>query len=198
MKISHFKYFYQENFLDQDLHESMLDPINQCMDLIFAIDNQGLLSYPNIDHIENRYHNNSILKDNVPESTKALIELLENKLKLEGLEVPTIYNLALLSNPTVDPFYDASFEWHRDYNPIKHITDPNKLWFTMLSLSRHEVDSEFMISPSPEGPEFWNHGVRTTVSTNKLFGHNINMGHQYIPKTKNQLGFLYIRWYDAG
>ena len=193
---SRYNWFYEPDFLDQVLHEQMLYPINQCIDLGLSVDIDGNVSTGNGEASSNRYRDNSIFKDNLPDATRTLIELLENRLIQQGVKVPILFNLMTIVDPYPLPGMKA-YGWHKDFNLIEHIQDPLKLWFTMLSLTRHEVNSEFMVSPTPEGPEFWNIGVRTTVESNKLFGHNMNLGHGYFPKEKNQVGILYIRWYDA-
>jgi len=196
MSRTNFKWFYESDFLDLALHEQMLDPTNQCIDLGLLVDVDGNVTTGNGGESSNRYRDNSIFKDNIPFATKVLIEILENKLIDAGVKVPTLFNFMTIVNPHPLPGMKA-YGWHKDFNLIEHIQDPLKLWFTMLSLTRHEVNSEFMVSPTADGPEFWNIGVRTTVESNKLFGHNMKLGHGYFPKDKNQVGILYIRWYDA-
>lgn len=196
MSQTKYNWFYEPDFLDQVLHERMLYPINQCIDLGLSVDIDGNVSTGNGEASSNRYRDNSIFKDNIPDATRILIELLENRLIEQGVKVPILFNLMTIVDPHPLPGMKA-YGWHKDFNLIEHIQDPLKLWFTMLSLTRQEVNSEFMVSPTPEGPEFWNMGVRTTVESNKLFGHNMNLGHGYFPKEKNHVGILYIRWYDA-
>jgi len=197
MKKSDFCWFYNTDFLDQDLHEKMLDPVNQCLGLGLTVDVDGQASNEKGDLLTNRYSDNSIFKDNLPVATKSLLEILENRLIEAGVKVPVLFNFMTMVDPVPAP-HMRSYGWHKDFNSIDHIQDPLKLWFTVLSLTKHEVNSEFMVSPTKDGPEFWNIGVRTTVDSNKLFGHNMNMGHGYFPKEKNHVGILYIRWYDAG
>lgn len=196
MSQTKYNWFYEPDFLDQVLHERMLYPTNQCIDLGLSVDVDGNVSTGNGEASSNRYRDNSIFKDNIPDTTRTLIELLENRLIQQGVKVPILFNFMTIVDPHPLPGMKA-YGWHKDFNLIEHVQDPLKLWFTMLSLTRHEVNSEFMVSPTPEGPEFWNIGVRTTVTSNKLFGHNMNLGHGYFPKEKNHVGILYIRWYDA-
>ena len=54
-----------------------------------------------------------------------------------------------------------------------------------------------MVSPTPDGPEFWNIGVRTKANSNQLYGHNMNLGHEYVANEKNRVTMLYMRWFDA-
>jgi hypothetical protein len=197
MNKSKYQWFYQTDFLDQELHEQMLDPVNQCVNLGLSVNSDGSTSIGNGEVNTNRYSDNSIFKANIPNPTKNLVELLENKLIDAGVKVPVLFNFMNIIDPDPSPMTKA-YGWHKDYNIVEHIQDPLKLWFTMLSLTNDEVNSEFMISPTPEGPEFWNMGVRTIVTSNKLFGHNMNLGHEYFPKDKNHVGILYIRWYDGG
>ena len=194
---SKFQWFYKTDFLEQDLHQKMLDPVNQCIDLGLLVDENGNVSTGHGEVSSNRFVDNSIFKANVPEPTRQLIELLENKLIDAGVKVPVLFNFMNIVDPDPVPG-TRGHGWHKDYNVIEHIQDPLKLWFTMLSLTDVEVNSEFMVSPTPDGPEFWNIGVKTVVDSNKLFGHNMNLGHGYFPKDKNHVGILYIRWYDAG
>ena len=190
-----YKWFYRTDFLDAGLHKKMLDPVNQCINLGLSVNVDGSINFDGKELLSNRFKDNSIFKANLPAATKDVVELLENELKLMGCKVPTIFNFMTIINPYPIPGMKA-YGWHKDFNLIDHVQDPLKLWFTMLMLSSDEVTSEFMVSPGPDGPDFWNMGVRTTASSNKLFGHNMNLGHGYFPKEKNQVGVLYIRWYD--
>ena len=196
MKKSNYQWFYQENFLDENLFHLMLSKENQCVDLSLLIEKDGSVSYDTDGVIKNRYSDNTIIKKILPNPTVSVITILENKLKSMGLKNPVLYNLHTLINPTPKKG-TRGYGWHKDFNCIKHTNDPLKLWFTMLSLTDKKVNSEFMISPTKDGPTLWNIGIQTTVDKNKLFGHNMNLGHDYIAKDKNELGFLYIRWFDA-
>lgn len=192
-----YNWFYHTDFLDQDLHMQMLDPLNQCINLGLSVDIEGRITTGNGEVSTNRYTDNSIFKDNLPGATKNLVEILENRLKEAGVKVPILFNFMTIVNPYPLPGMKG-YGWHKDFNLIEHINDPLKLWFTVLSLTEHDTDSEFMVSPTIEGTGFWNIGVRTKVTSNKLFGHNMNLGHGYFPGIKNSVGILYIRWYDAG
>lgn len=195
MNKSDYKWFYQTDFLDAGLHAKMLDPVNQCINLGLSVNIDGSVNFDGKELSTNRYKDNSIFKEHLPEATKDVLGRLENELKLAGCKVPTIFNLMTIINPYPIQGMKA-YGWHKDFNLIDHVQDPLKLWFTMLMLSSDEVTSEFMVSPGPDGPDFWSMGVRTTASSNKLFGHNMNLGHGYFPREKNQVGVLYIRWYD--
>jgi hypothetical protein len=197
MNRQNYNWFYHTDFLNDDLHRQMLDPVNQCINLGLLVDENGTVSFGNGEASSNRYHTNDVFKNNLPNSTKSVIEILENRLIEAGVKVPILFNFMTIIDPHPLPGMKA-YGWHKDFNLIDHIQDPLKLWFTMLSLTEYETNSEFMVSPTADGPDFWKLGVRTTVDSNKLFGHNMNMGHGYFPKEKNQVGILYIRWYDAG
>ena len=121
---------------------------------------------------------------------------LKNQLIKQGLKNPIVYNIAVLSNLVTVPGTNGH-GWHKDYNPIKHITDTSKLWITFLALSQSEIDTEFVVSPTTDGPTLWDIGVDLTLTSNVAIGHNMNLGHNYIVNNKNDLSLIYIRWYDA-
>ncbi len=196
MDRENYKWFYQSDFLNQDLHDRLLQYINENPNFGITINVDGAVVKTESNLIENRFNDNSVCKTILSDPVLEFIELVENKLIQNGCKVPTIYNFGILFDPYPRPGVKA-YKWHKDYNVIEHIQDPNKLWFTIFSLSDKEVNSEFTVSPTPEGPDFWNMGVRTAVATNKLFGHNMNLGHEYDPKDKNNVAILYIRWFDA-
>lgn len=191
-----YKWFYEPDFLDQDFHKIMLDPDNQCIDTGLSIANDGSISFQKSSVLTNRYPNNIIFKDNIPPVTRSLIEKIESRLMIAGCKVPVLFNFSTLIDPRPTPDMKA-YGWHKDFNIITHITDPLKLWFTILTLSKEDVDSEFMVCPTPDGPDFWNIGIKTKATTNKLFGHNMNLGHGYFPHGKNHVRIVYTRWYDA-
>jgi hypothetical protein len=204
MKRSDLKYFYQPNFLDSELHELMLDTKNQCLDFGMTIDSDGSIVFDkgygdghNSGTVfRNRYKDNSIIKDNLSQPFKSVIDLLEIKLIENGVKNPVIFNLGMMINPNPSPS-NKNYGWHKDYNIIDHIQDPLKLWFTIFSLTKNEVTSEFMVSPTSEGVDYWKLGVKEIVDSNKLFAHNMNLGHQYIVGNKNEVTIMYGRWYDA-
>ena len=86
--------------------------------------------------------------------------------------------------------------WHKDYNPIENFDDTTKQWITFFTLSGEDVNSEFQVSHADEWPDIWNRGIKETLSNNRLFGHNMNLGHQYYQNDKNDVVLIYIRWYD--
>lgn len=198
MKRSDYKYFYIPDFLDTTLHQALLDPVNHCAGIGYTINEDGSTTITEDDPvIRNRYSDDSLLIPRLPEPLARFIHLAKGKMIEHGAIAPTVFNINAIIKPDPDIRTTAG-QWHKDYNLITHITDPNKLWFTMLSLSSSEVNSEFMVSPTASWPDIWNIGVRTTVESNKLFGHTMNLGHQYFKKDKNDLTLLYIRWYDRG
>lgn len=198
MKRSDYKYFYETDFLDTTLHQALSDPINHCAGVGYTINEDGSITVTETDPvIRNRYSDDSILIPLLPEPLQEFINLAKGKMIEQGAVIPTIFNISALIKPDPDVRTTVG-QWHKDYNLITNITDPNKLWFTMLSLGSNDVTSEFMVSPTSEWPNLWNIGVRTTLESNKLFGHTMNLGHQYFKKDKNDLTLLYIRWYDRG
>ena len=46
------------------------------------------------------------------------------------------------------------------------------------------------------GQMFGKEVVKETLSDNRLFAHNMNLGHQYHQNDKNDVTLIYIRWYD--
>jgi hypothetical protein len=67
----------------------------------------------------------------------------------------------------------------------------------MLCFTTNQVNSQFQISPTSEWPNIWNIGKKETLKSNQLFGHNMNLGHQYFENDLNDLCIMYVRWYDA-
>jgi len=197
MKKSDFKYFYELNFLDSELHQSMLDPINHLANRGMMIDENGIVIDDSDPVIRNRYKDNSVLFNVLPETTVKFLNLVRDKIVGTGAVDPIVFNISALINPDPDPRTTVGI-WHKDYNLIPEITDPNKLWFTMYSLAEQEVNSEFLVSPTSEWPDIWNRGVKEVLTSNRLFGHSMNLGHQYFKKDKNELVLLYVRWYDKG
>ena len=104
-------------------------------------------------------------------------------------------NTLELINNEVDPMH-TSGRWHKDYNPIENFDDTTKQWITFFTLSSDNVDSEFQVSYADEWPDIWKRGVKETLSNNRLFAHNMNLGHQYYQNDNNKVTMIYIRWYD--
>ena len=142
----------------------------------------------------NRYDDNSIVKRLLPDSMGELIDLIQQKLK-PYLERPVIYNYRVLIDNQIDPMH-TSGRWHKDYNPIENFDDTTKQWITFFTLSDTDVNSEFQVSYADEWPDIWRRGVKETLSNNRLFAHNMNLGHQYYQNDNNQVTMIYIRWYD--
>jgi hypothetical protein len=198
MKKSNYNFFYKENFLENNLHQLMLDQKNWCLDYGCLVQEDGTYTIEQADSvIKNRYKDNTIVRSLLPEPAQNVVTNLENVLREHGVKDPVLFNFKVLTNITMDPIHLYG-RWHKDFNLITHITDPLKLWFTMLCLTTNEVDSEFQVSPTSEWPNIWNIGVKKVLQSNQLFGHNMNLGHQYFQNPKNDLGILYVRWYDAG
>ena len=197
MKKTDYQYFCIHDFLDESLHSQMVLPKNQCQsaDVLIAEDGNTILG-TNDNVIKNRYKDNSIVMDFLPPAFKSVVEQLKNQLIKQGLKNPIVYNIAVLSNLVTVPGTNGH-GWHKDYNPIKHITDTSKLWITFLALSQSEIDTEFVVSPTTDGPTLWDIGVDLTLTSNVAIGHNMNLGHNYIVNNKNDLSLIYIRWYDA-
>jgi hypothetical protein len=196
MKKSDYKWFYKEDSLDKESHDLLFDDIKQKSKFGILINSDGTVINNDTTIIANRYHDNTILKEIVSTALRKMIEVNESHLLECGVKVPVLFNFGVLVNPHPTPDM-KSYGWHKDFNLID-IQDPLKLWFSMLMLSDHDVDSEFLVSPTPEGPGFWNIGVRTKATSNKLFGHNMNLGHGFFPGENNQVYVLYMRWFDAG
>lgn len=197
MKRSNYKYFYQSDFLDKEFHQKMLDPVNHLANKGMMIDENGIATDDSDPVVRNRYKDNSVLFDNLPQTMVMFLNTVRNKIMENGAIDPIVFNITALINPDPSPNTTVG-NWHKDYNLIPEITDPNKLWFTMYSLAEKEVTSEFLVSPTAEWPNIWNIGVKEVLTTNKLFGHTMNLGHQYFQKDKNELVLLYVRWYDRG
>ncbi len=189
------EYFFTDQFLNADLLQRVSDdkPL---------IDYPGYLINPNADLLKdktnptlyNRYDDNSIVKRLLPDSMGELIDLIQQKLK-PYLKRPVIYNYRVLIDNQIDPMHDAG-RWHKDYNPIENFDDPTKQWITFFTLSDADVNSEFQVSYADEWPDIWHRGVRETLTNNKLFAHNMNLGHQYYQNDNNDVTMIYIRWYD--
>lgn len=195
MNKSDYRWFYEENFIDENLRQLLIQN-NQFINKGLFIEEDGFIKNSE-PFINNRCFDNKILKDNLIDPVKVFIEKLENKLLDNGVFKPVLYTAAILVNPNPNPIY-RSYPWHKDFNTIKHTTDPKKLWFTFFSLNTSNANSEFMISPNADGPGLWNMGVKKVLKDNQIFGHNMNFGHQYFTKTNNDVQLIYIRWFDAG
>jgi len=197
MKKSDYQYFCIHGFLDESLHSQMVLPGNQCQSLDVLITEDGnTIMGTNDNVIKNRYKDNSIVVDFLPPAFRSVIEQLKNQLIKQGLKNPIVYNIAVLPNPVTTPG-TAGHGWHKDYNPIKDISDASKLWITFLALSQSEINTKFVVSPTADGPGLWNIGIDLALTSNVAIGHNMNLGHNYVGGTKNNLSLMYIRWYDA-
>lgn len=196
------EYFFIDGFLDSSLLQRLTlekddIPSGDTLPSIcgYFINSDGTvkedLTNPTI---YNRYDDNSILKSLLPKSTGEIIDLLELKLK-EHLSNPVVYNFRLLKNIVMNP-KETFGRWHQDYNPIENFEDPKKQWITFFTISSPNTNSEFQVSYTSEWPDIWNRGIKETLSNNRLFSHNMNLGHQYHQKDNNDVTFLYIRWYD--
>ena len=197
MKKSDYQYFCVHDFLDESLHSQMVLPENQCQTLNVLITEDGntIVDTGN-DLVRNRYKDNSIVVDLLSPAFKSVLEQLKNQLIKQGLNNPIVYNIAVFTNPVTIPG-TSGHGWHKDYNPIKHISDTSKLWITFLALSSSEIDTRFIVSPTADGLTLWDIGVDLTLASNVAIGHNMNLGHNYIAASKNNLSLIYIRWYDA-
>jgi len=196
------EYFFIDDFLDSELSERLIREQNQMPAEETLPSLCGYLINPDgtceedvtNPTIYNRYHDNSILKSLLPTSTSETIDLLESKLK-EHISNPVVYNFRVITNITMDPTH-TSGGWHKDYNPIEKFDDLTKQWITFYTLSGGNVDSEFQVSYTSEWPDVWQRGIREVLSDNRLFGHNMNLGHQYHQNENNDVMMIYIRWYD--
>tara|TARA_R110000822_G_C15101739_1_gene471964 strand:- start:35 stop:616 length:582 start_codon:yes stop_codon:yes gene_type:complete len=191
------KYFFTDQFLDTDLLQRITSDKPSADKSGYLINPDGSLEEDKVNPtLYNRYDNNSIVKNLLPDSIGELIDLIEFQLR-PYLKRPIIYNFRTLVNNEVDPMH-TNGRWHKDFNPIENFDDATKQWITFFTLSSDDVNSEFQVSPADEWPDIWNRGVKETLSNNRLFAHNMNMGHQYHQNEKNDVTLIYIRWYDKG
>lgn len=196
MKNSKYNYFYKENFLDDDLHHLMLDKNNWCLGKGVRINEDGTHTTESEPLFKNRYKDNTVLKSILPNPTQNVVTKLESLLIENGVVSPIVYNLNFMVDIKIDPTH-INGRWHKDFNLISDINDPIKLWFTMLCFTSNQINSQFQISPTSEWPNIWNIGKKETLMSNQLFGHNMNLGHQYFENDLNDLCIMYVRWYDA-
>ena len=189
------EYFFTDQFLNADLLQRVSDdkPVEDQSG--YLINPDGSLEENTTNPtLYNRYDDNSVDKSLLPESAGELIDLIQLQLK-PYLERPVIYNYRVLIDNQIDPVH-TSGRWHKDYNPIENFDDTTKQWITFFTLSDDNVDSEFQVSYADEWPDIWNRGVKETLSNNRLFAHNMNLGHQYYQNDNNKVTMIYIRWYD--
>lgn len=189
------EYFFTDQFLNADLLQRVSDdkPVEDQSG--YLINPDGSLEENTTNPtLYNRYDDNSVVKSLLPESAGELIDLIQLQLK-PYLERPVIYNYRVLIDNQIDPVH-TSGRWHKDYNPIENFDDTTKQWITFFTLSDDNVDSEFQVSYANEWPDIWNRGVKETLSNNRLFAHNMNLGHQYYQNDNNKVTMIYIRWYD--
>ena len=196
------KHFFVDNFLDVDLlNKTTLEknelPSDETLPIKcgYLINSDGSLEEDRKNPtLYNRYHDNSIVKSLLPESTRELIDLIQSQLQ-SHLSNPTVYNLKVLTNNIMDKTHTWG-RWHKDFNPIEGYDDLTNLWLSFYTISGDEVNSEFQISPTEEWPDVWKRGRKEVLSNNRLLCHNMNMGHQYHQHDKNDVVIVYIRWYD--
>ena len=189
------EYFFTDQFLNADLLQRVSDdkPVEDQSG--YLINPDGSLEENKTNPtLYNRYDDNSIVKRLLPDSMGELIDLIQLQLK-PYLKRPVIYNYRVLIDNQIDPVH-TSGRWHKDYNPIENFDDTTKQWITFFTLSDDNVDSEFQVSYANEWPDIWNRGVKETLSNNRLFAHNMNLGHQYYQNDNNKVTMIYIRWYD--
>ena len=189
------EYFFIYQFLDTDTlqHVTIDKPLEDQSG--YLINPDGSLEEDKTNPtLYNRYDDNSIVKRLLPDSIGELIDLIQQQLN-PYMTRPVIYNYRVLINNEVDPLH-TSGRWHQDYNPIENFDDNTKQWITFFTLSGDNIDSEFQVSYADEWPDIWNRGIRETLSDNKLFAHNMNLGHQYYQNDNNDVTLIYIRWYD--
>ena len=189
------EYFFTDQFLDTDTlqHVTIDKPLEDRSG--YLINPDGSLEEDKTNPtLYNRYDDNSIVKRLLPDSIGELIDLIQQQLN-PYMTRPVIYNYRVLINNEVDPLH-TSGRWHQDYNPIENFDDNTKQWITFFTLSGDNIDSEFQVSYADEWPDIWNRGIRETLSDNKLFAHNMNLGHQYYQNDNNDVTLIYIRWYD--
>ena len=189
------EYFFTDQFLNADLLQRVSDdkPVEDQSG--YLINPDGSLEENTTNPtLYNRYDDNSVVKSLLPESAGELIDLIQLQLK-PYLERPVIYNYRVLIDNQIDPMH-TSGRWHKDYNPIENFDDATKQWITFFTLSSDSVNSEFQVSYADEWPDIWHRGVKETLSNNRLFAHNMNLGHQYYQNDNNKVTMIYIRWYD--
>tara|TARA_R110002020_G_scaffold354143_1_gene566942 strand:- start:887 stop:1471 length:585 start_codon:yes stop_codon:yes gene_type:complete len=191
------EYFFIDEFLDSDTLQKITadKPLVETSGYLITPDG-SLKEDETNPTLCNRYDDNSIVKSLLPKSNGKLIDLIESQLK-SYLTRPVIYNYRTLINNEVDPMH-TSGRWHKDYNPIENFDDTTKQWITFFTLSSDNVNSEFQVSYADEWPDIWKRGVKETLSNNRLFAHNMNLGHQYYQNDNNDVTMIYIRWYDKG
>lgn len=197
-----FKYFFIDDFLNQELLQRVtLDstnlPSEQTLPNIcgYLISDDGKYEQaPDHPYYYNRYHDNSILKSLLPGSIGEVIDLVKTELQ-QYMSNPVIYNFATMKNIVIDK-REINGRWHKDYNPIENFFDDEKQWLVFISLSKDNVNSTFQITPTSEWPNIWNIGLNETLSNNRLFAHNMNLGHQYHQHDIDDVTLLGMRWYD--
>ena len=196
------QYFFIDNFLDTDLVSAIATEKTKLATIETLPDNCGHFINPDgivVDdsthpNIYNRYHDNSMLKSLLTKSVVNLIDKIRVSLT-PYLNNPVIYNYATLPSLKMN-VKETSGGWHKDYNPIENFDDATKQWITFFTLSSDDVNSEFQVSHTSEWPDVWKRGIKETLSDNRLFAHNMNLGHQYHQNDKNDVTLIYIRWYD--
>lgn len=189
------EYFFIDQFLDTNTLENITfdKPLEDQSG--YLINPDGSLEEDKTNPtLYNRYNDNSIVKRLLPDSMGELIDLIQQQLN-SYMTRPVIYNYRVLINNEVDPMH-TSGRWHQDYNPIENFDDNTKQWITFFTISGDNIDSEFQVSYADEWPDIWNRGVKETLSNNRLFAHNMNLGHQYYQNDNNDVTMIYIRWYD--
>lgn len=200
MKKSDFRYFYKQNYLNTELHKSMLSHDNQWANKTGITITENEQIFTNIDStdicIKNYCQDQRVIESVLPQPLVGCIRNIRQSLTENGAKNPKLRHIATLVDPEVNPRSKA-YGWHKDYNIEKDIKDEKKLWLTFLILSEKEINSKFVVSPTPEGLGFWNIGMDLTLETNLLIAHTLNLGHNYIEMDKNELSLIYMRWYES-
>lgn len=196
MKKSDYKYFYHYDYLDSDLHDQVLTSGSLNWDKGILVDRDGSVSPTDDLILKNRCLNDdSIFMQHLSQPMFSTVDIVKRSLIDFGAKNPIAFNIGTLTNPSPTPGSKAH-GWHKDFNIVEHINDETKLWIVMLIFTNESVNSKLTVSPTPEGPKLWNIGFDAELKSNFMMAHSINLGHHYIPGSKNQLKLVYMRFYD--
>ena len=192
MNKSNFKYFYQPEFITDELNDQLLidcEELTNQQAIIIDSDGNVTNEHGRTNHIRSFQVLDETL-DKILSPTLCIVKNnIKNYLKIFGLNNPQPRGISNFINPD-------SVTWHKDTMSSDFDFEPNKIYHTFLILCKDKLDDEFMVGITAGSADIWNIGFNVQLSSKMLLGHNQYLGHQYTKKTYKNMHILNIVWAD--
>jgi hypothetical protein len=193
MKRSDFQFFYKHQYLDEQLHDKIvqeLDILRNSKSIEINTDGSMIELDGSYGHIRNWFDLNDHPLDSIlTPAIKTYKNLCKEEMIKSGMKNPILRGVLNFYNPD-------SIKWHKDYVEPEMQVEPTKRWITFYVACPEKPKSTFMVGPNADGPGIWNLGFTLDLEPNMLIAHNQNLGHEYIMLEKAEINIFSLLWYD--